>query len=379
MPAQATSESPTGPCEISNNRIGLMRIALDTNAALVTEAGVARYVRGLVAGLFQIAPTDMRFYECAWPVKNLDYRQPRRFLKTLYRELVWMRCIAPWLLRSQRINLIHNMAGQWITPPRGVKNVVTLHDLAVFRFPERFRRWQLLAGKRSVTGARKGDRVICISRFTADEAMQLLDLPSSKIEVIYNGCELTLPSEPPSEQRPDFDFPSEFFLFVGSLEPGKNLSLLRRAYELAAESRTYLPDLVVVGARWIGRPDEGNPPANWHYLGRQPDAVLAYLYRRAIALTFPSKYEGFGLPVVEAMSFGCPVICSRIASLPEVGGDAAYYTEMNPAAYCQSMLRLATDTSFRSNLVESGREQSKKFTWEKCAQRVLEVYRHVLS
>jgi glycosyltransferase involved in cell wall biosynthesis len=121
---------------------------------------------------------------------------------------------------------------------------------------------------------------------------------------------------------------------------------------------------------------EGSPHRSWRFLGHQTDETLVYLYRRAVALLFPSKNEGFGLPVVEAQALGCPVICSRVASLPEVGGDAAFYSEMTPAAYLEAMLRLMRDGPLRQELVEKGKTHSAKFSWSKCARETVEVYRH---
>jgi glycosyltransferase involved in cell wall biosynthesis len=150
--------------------------------------------------------------------------------------------------------------------------------------------------------------------------------------------------------------------------------LLRETYQLARSSGRALPPLVIVGARWAGVADEGPPPADWHYLGRQPDEALVYLYRRARALLFPSKYEGFGLPVAEAQTQGCPVICSRIASIPEVAGSAAVYSELTAAGYLEAMSRLVGETGLREELIRLGRIQAANFSWSRCAQETAAVY-----
>jgi alpha-1,3-rhamnosyl/mannosyltransferase len=222
------------------------------------------------------------------------------------------------------------------------------------------------------------DRIICVSRFTAQEAMSLLGVATSKLEVVHNGCDFHPSETPPKEQAPDFQVPERFYLFVGSLEPGKNLALLKKVYSLADEARRRLPALLIAGARWLGVAGEGTPPPGWRYLGRPPDDVLVYLYRRALALVFPSKYEGFGLPVAEAMSLGCPVICSRTASLPEVGGNAVCYAEMDPASYLGAMERVAQDGSFRRELQERGLGQAAQFSWRRCASETVRVYQSTL-
>lgn len=351
-----------------------MRVALDTNALYKTQAGVARYIRGLQKGFEQIAAPDVEVFPFAWEVENFGYRQPQRALKTFYCEFIWAKFFAPSLLQKKNAQILHATAGLFVQPPPGTREIATLHDLAVLRFPERFRRWQRYASPRRLQHLIRADRIICISQFAADEAMTLMNLPARKLTVIHNGCEFH-PNQIALEEKPAFDVPPEFFLFVGSLEPGKNLALLKEAYTLAETKKHVLPPLLIVGARWEGVGNEGAPPKNWHYLGRQPDEALVYLYHRARALVFPSKYEGFGFPLVEAMALSCPVICSPVASLPEVGGDAACFVPLTPGDYLKAMQRLLQEAGWRDELIAKGRAQAAKFSWKKCAGEVLEMYR----
>jgi alpha-1,3-rhamnosyl/mannosyltransferase len=354
-----------------------LRVGLDTNALYTTQAGCARYVRGLLRGLRTIPAPGLDLREIAWPVENLGYRQPARALKTFYRELIWANTIAPRRLRHEGIDLLHSTVGWLIRPPRGMKHIASLMDLALLRHPERYRRWQRQTAGRRLARLARVDRILCISRFTADEAMALLGLPASKLEVTYLGCDF--PGDPGSVsgQIPDFPVPNDFFLFVGSLEPGKNLALLREVYLRAEAQGAVLPPLLIVGVRWAGVGTEGPPPREWHYLGRLPDAALVYLYRRALALVFPSKYEGFGLPVLEAMTLGCPVICSPVASLPEVGGQAVLYCDLTAEAYGAGLRRVAADDALRQELSAKGRQQATLFSWDRCAAETLGVYREV--
>ncbi len=355
-----------------------MRVALDTNGLYTTQAGVARYLRGLVRGLHRVNAPDAHVFPLAWAVESFSYQQPHRAVRTFYREFIWARWAAPRLVQAMAADLLHSTGGLFMDPPHGVRHVVTLHDLACWRYPERFRTWQRWSGKRGARRILQADRVICISQFTADEAMQLLGLPAGRIDIVSNGCDFHRDEPVPTEQASGGAIPSEFFLFVGSLEPVKNLVLLKAAYELGRAQGRALPPLVIVGARWEGVSTEGVPPEDWIYLGRQSDAVLVYLYRRALALVFPSKYEGFGLPVAEAMALGCPVICSRVASLPEVGGEAVLYAEQNPESYTRAMERLLKETGMRPELIHAGHEQARRFSWRRCAAETLGVYREVM-
>lgn len=352
-----------------------VKVALDTHSLYVTRAGTARYVRGLLSGFRQLSDTALTLSELVWPVGNLTYTQPLRATKTVFRELIWAPWIAPSMLCRMGAELLHRTTPSLpIRLPAGMREVVTLHDLAVLRQPGRFRRWQGAVGIRRLELLRRADRIICVSQFTADEAMQLLSLPAKQLEVVHHGIEF----ETGTDETPFPGAPDSFFLFVGSLEPGKNLKLLHRCYALAESRGIALPPLLIVGSRWEGVATEDPPPADWHYLGHQPDAVLATLYRRAIALLFPSLYEGFGFPLLEAMARGCPVICGKVASLPEIGGDAAHYAALEPEPFLKAMQQIESDPALRDELCRCGPAQSAGFTWDKAARETLHVYSQVL-
>ena len=352
------------------------RIAIDTNGCYTTQAGVSRYIRGLMHGLRAI-DSRFAFSEFAWKVENFGFRQPHRTLKTFYRELVWAPLIAPRRLSTESFDVFHSTSGVLVNPPRSIRHVVTIHDLAILRQWHRFRRWHRTSWKHRLRHIKRADRIICISRFTADECIELLDIPAAQIDVVHNGCDFVEPETTPHEEAVD-GLPDEFFLFVGSLEPGKNLKLIRETYELAETRGIVLPPLIIVGARWQGLANEGAPPKGWRYLARIPDSQLIHLYRRATALVFPSTYEGFGLPIAEAMSQGCPVICSRVASLEEVGGKAACYPEQNPASYLDAMESLLKNAPKRDAMRAAARDQAEQFTWKKCATSVNLIYESLL-
>jgi len=355
-----------------------MRIALDTNPIYVTQAGVARYLLGLQRGFTELADTDLDISELCWPTTNFEYRQPMRAVRTAYRELIWPHTQARTQLRRMKPDLLHMTSGLNVRQMGALPRVITLYDLAIVRHPDRFRKWHASGVNRRLKRLHGMDRIICMSRFTADEAMQLAGIPANKLDVVHLAGQFSSDGSD-HDERPSIDIPGEYFLFVGSLEPGKNLQLLKETYARAALSGHSLPPLVIVGARWQGVPGEGQPPRDWIYTGRLPDAQLLYLYRHALALVFPSRYEGFGLPPLEAMSQKCPVICSPVASLPEVVGDAACLAEQTPESYLEAMQRMSQCNDLREDLAERGQHQARQFSWRTCAEQTLSVYRMTLS
>lgn len=346
-----------------------MKVALDTNPLFTGRGGVARYVRGLVEG-FRTTTTGWEMREFAWEVENFSYAQPQRALRTLWREWVWAKTLAPWQLGDAHV--LHHTTLPLVPYVGTPRHVVTLHDLAIVRHPERFRAWQRRADARRLRRVANADRVICVSRFTADEAIRLLGLPASRLEVVHHGGLLAGITQAPLPPA----WPKEYFLFVGSLEPGKNLALLRDIYLTAEEA---LPPLLIVGTRWEGVTHEGTPPADWHFLGPVEDGILHSLYIGARALLFPSKYEGFGLPLLEAMQLGCPVLCGAVASLPEVGGDAVAYADLNVRDFSRAMRRLVSDETWRTGMIAAGRSRAADFSWSRCASATAAVYAASLS
>lgn len=356
-----------------------LRVALDINCIYTTQAGTARYTQGLLSGFRLLEKPAPSIIPLAWPVENFGYRQPVRALKTAYRELLWCRTGAYSAMKTSHCHLLHSTTHLDFRVPSGVGRVHTLYDLAVLRHPEKFRSWQRAAGRRFLRQLPAMDKIICISRFTAKEAMSLLSIPARKLEVVYCASDLAeRHRESPSatiDAAPSL--PSSFFLFVGSLEPGKNLALLKAVYAHSKAQGSPLPPLVIAGSRWLGVGDEGAPPDDWVFLGRVSDETLITLYRQATALVFPSKYEGFGLPVLEAMSLGCPVICSRSGSIPEVGGEAVLYVDLQAPSLGAAMQGLLDDDGRRAELVANGNARARLFSWRRCAAETAAVYESV--
>jgi glycosyltransferase involved in cell wall biosynthesis len=235
-----------------------------------------------------------------------------------------------------------------------VPTVVTVHDLAILRAPEVFPPWHRLYGRfglRRVLMA--ADAVVAVSAFSRDETVELAGVPAERIRVVPHGVDSIFT---PDGRRAD----GEYVVAVATLEPRKNLA---RAVEAARQAGV---ELRVVGARgWGGVDVDG-------WIGEVPDAELAALYRGARCLVYPSLYEGFGLPVLEAMACGTPVVTSAATAMEEVAGGAAVLVDPLDVAAIAAGIRETLDR--RDELVSLGLARSREFTWERAADAVVELW-----
>ncbi len=235
--------------------------------------------------------------------------------------------------------------------------VVTVHDLAVLRHPETFNSWTRHYSRLCVPRvARAASRIIAVSEFTKRELVELLGTPPEKVTVIPNGvAEVFSPDGPAAE--------GDYVLTVGTLEPRKNLARVEEAARLAGA------ELRVVGARGWG----GVQAAGW--LGRVTDDELARLYRGAKCVVYASLYEGFGLPIAEAMACGTPVVTSRGGATEETAGGAAVLVDPYDAGSIAAGIAEAVER--RAELRRLGLERARAFSWDEAARATVEVYREV--
>jgi glycosyltransferase involved in cell wall biosynthesis len=240
---------------------------------------------------------------------------------------------------------------------------VTVHDLAVFRHPEAFNRWTRTYSPRVVPRVLAAARlVIAVSEFTRRELVELLRLPEEKIRVVPNGVDDEFTRDGPAAD-------GDYVLAVGTLEPRKNLP---RLVEAARRSNV---ELRVVGARGWGGVELGGNGVHW--LGEVSDAELARLYRGALCLAYPSLYEGFGIPVLEAMACGAPVVTTRGTAMEEVADGAAVLVDTrDPAEIAAGIERAAAE---RDQLVGRGLERARDFRWDAVAAATVAVYREAAA
>lgn len=253
------------------------------------------------------------------------------------------------------------------------RRVITIHDLTFKRFPELLQKETLLnletTMQREVALA---DAIVCVSESTRQDLLRFYSVDPSRAITIHSGH-----GAPPAEETVE-GLPSRYILFVSTIEPRKNLDTLLDAFE----GLEYDGSLVVVGR--VGWKAEAtrkrlNGPRVVH-LDYLPAAKLACVYRHAEAFVFPSIYEGFGFPLLEAMGHGVPAIAARSSSLPEIGGDAALYFSPSSAEELRAQLRrILDDRELREQLIARGRERVKQFRWSEAAEKTLVVLRRMSS
>jgi glycosyltransferase involved in cell wall biosynthesis len=299
----------------------------------------------------------------------------------------WEQVLAPPLLLATRPSLFHGVlnVAPFVCP---VPSVVTVHDLAFIRFPQTFRRinrlYLNLATRLSV---QRASAVLAVSEHTKRELVEILGVPAHKVTVTYDAADAQF-APPTTEQLAAFrarhGLPSRYILFVGTLEPRKNLPALLEAYaQLARHDPT--PLLIGGGKGWLYEPIFARLDAlglrdKVRFCGFLDQDELPLWYGGATVFVYPSAYEGFGMPPLEAMACGAPVVASNSSSLPEVLGDAALLVDPHDTAgLAEALGRVLHDEALRAAMRARGLKQAQRFSWLDTAQRTLEVYRLVAS
>lgn len=299
---------------------------------------------------------------------------------------LWEQAVQPWVVRRNGLDLLHSPA--LVGPMLGGRPfVVTVHDLSYYLYPETFRAanrsYLQLLGRQSVRRAR---RVIAVSQSTKDDLVKHYGLPATRVDVVYHGVDeafCPLPAEEVATFRARQGLPERFLLFVGTLEPRKNVVRLVEAYAILPQTS---PPLVLVGGKgWFyeqvfRRVEELGLASRVHFAGYVPAADLPAWYNAAEVLVYPSLYEGFGLPLLEAMACGTPVISSTASSLPEVVGDAGLLVDpVDVEGLAAAMERVLRDASARERMRAAGLHRAQRFTWEDAARQTVASYRRALA
>lgn len=341
-----------------------MRILIDTTLAQRAPlSGTGVYLTRLCQALSARRDIDLV------TVQNPRARTPERGgldgMRSVASDLWWTSRELPRLARQARAELIHHPAPSRIPQDLGIPQVVTLHDLAFERHPHDFdRRFRAYARLTQRHAAHTARVVVAVSRTTAQDARELWGVADDRIVVAHHGPGQLLRTTGGKASR------GRYFLYVGSEEPRKDITLLLNAYSryrLAADGRP--ADLLLAGsALGVAAPGVRRET-------RPVSARLGELYSGALALVHPSRYEGFGMTVLEAMSLRVPVVAARSPAVAEVAGDGALLVDPgDPVSLGAALVRVASEPALRARLSARGRERSSGFSWARSAQRHVDAY-----
>jgi len=360
-----------------------VRILLDYRPALRQRTGVGEYVHELARALVASPPSspeELVLFSSSWKdrldrhvipgASTVDRRIPVRLLNFSWHRLGWP---AAETLGGGLIDVAHSFH-PLLMPARSAARVVTVHDLDFLDAPERTRAeirrdYGALAAKH----AQRAERVVANSRTTAHDVQQRLGVPESRISVCYPGA----PAWTPRMTEPQ----AGYLLFLGALEPRKNVGVLLDAYERLLAEMPDAPSLVLAGkvgadsklinARVADRPLAGRVQLPGYIASEQREQ----LFKGALAFVMPSHTEGFGMPVVEAMTAGVPVIAADRGALPEVAGSAAQFFEPDDVDALTALLKkIILDSGMRSTMRESGIEQARRFSWRSSAAALRDAW-----
>lgn len=377
-------------------------IGIDGTSALTQGGGIGRYTRELLHALAEVDQTNRYVLFSARPpaqspvpdslptTANFSHRPARLDERWLYRLWYRLRLPLPVQWTTGRLDLFHSP--DFVLPPVGgaIPTLLTVHDLSFVHFPDAYTP-QLVAYLNRVVpwSVRRASHILADSAATKADLLALWAVPDDKVTVLYSGVtERFRPNRNPDRAaavRARYGLGSEpFILSVGTVQPRKNYEMLIRAYAgLAAD---WHHNLVIAGGKgWlfdgiIGAVDDLGLRGRVHFTGFVDDDDLPVLYSEATLLAFPSLYEGFGLPLIEAMACGVPVVASNASSLPEVVGDAGVLLPPDNAdVWRQTLHRLLLNGPRRAELVAAGAVRARQFNWRRAARQLQALYQTLLN
>ena len=379
-----------------------MTIVIDVNHAIYEKAGIGRYTKNLARYLLKNdRRNDYIFYaafcrrrkERLAILNELTAGRAKPFHQLVpaqWREWWWQNLPLDWpRLTFGKVNLYHALHISQVPRRTKIPVITTIYDLSFIYYPHhRSQRHAQLYNWQTDLAIKNSRHLITISESTKNDLVKFKGVPADKITVTYLGAEEYF--RPIKNHNlikrtlAKYNIIKPFVLTVGTLEPRKNLLRLLQSWQGLVPTMQQKYQLVLAGGR--GWNDEElrlkiknlKSSARVATAGYVDDRDLPYLYSAAELFIYPSLYEGFGLPVLEAMSCGCPVITSSTSSLPEVGGAAATYIDpLNTKDIGQTLARLLSNQKQRQQMAINGLKQAKKFSWNECAKKTISIYEQV--
>jgi glycosyltransferase involved in cell wall biosynthesis len=374
-----------------------MKIAIDIRTVSSRRSGVGNYVLNLVQNLREV-DRDSTYYFLGmkknFPLLGVDLIPPKKLVTFVSPENhplsdIWEHFLLPLRLAKEKVDVFHGPASLIPFVKKGYGICVTIHDLVAFLFPRTIpRRYGVYMRFLLRQAVKKADRIIAVSHHTQQDLVSILKVPPEKIAVIHEApASIFRPLDRLTVQRrlkERYGLEGKYIYHVGNIEPRKNLIHLLEAFILVCREVDEPYRLVVSGQKgWLvgslRRYYKAYPlRERIFFTGYVPEEDLPYLMNGAELFVFPSLYEGFGLPVLEAMSCGTPVITSNCSSLPEIVGTAAVLTDpADVRGLADRIIEVLSRPEERERLRQAGREQAARFTWTETARKTFEVYKAV--
>jgi glycosyltransferase involved in cell wall biosynthesis len=372
-----------------------LRIGIDATALPSQPVGAGNYIIQFIRSLADLEPPE-NLIVIAQPRGQTLIDQPGIRVDWLIvperspaARLVWEQVELFRLARKLNLNLLHSLH---YTRPFWLPcaSVVTFHDLTFMIAPHlhtRSKRWFFPVAMRM--SARRADALTAVSENTRQDAIRLLGVPPEKITTTPLGVDSSFQVIQDqlllSQVREKYHLPEKFILYVGHVEPRKNLPLLVRAYRALIDQGATPPLIIAGGFGWgyeqvLKEIEALGLQEHIRFLGYVPQSDLPVIYNLASLFVYPTLYEGFGLPALEAMACGVPVVTTEVASLPEVVGDAAVLVPPgDQQALVTAMKEVLSDPGLRLELSRRGPTRASRFTWKRTAQLTLQVYRQTLA
>jgi glycosyltransferase involved in cell wall biosynthesis len=384
-----------------------MNIGFDAKRAYHNQTGLGHYSRTLIHSLakhypdheyFLFNPKSSSLFQ--FTEENVHEVLPHTFPSTVLSS-AWRSSWVKKDLKKLKIDIYHGLSHEIPIgiQKSGIKSLVTIHDLIHERFPEQYKAVDVkIYQKKFRYACEHADKIIAISEQTKKDIIEFYKVTPSKIEVTYQSCNpafgIQLSEEEKNTVQRRYNLPPEFFLYVGSVIERKNLMNVCKAMFIKRD-HSNIP-LVVIGSGGKYKQKvkdfikQNKLESKIIFLSEQPSARaskqfqnaedLPAIYQSAIAMIYPSFYEGFGIPVLESFWSRLPVITSNVSSLPEVGGNAAFYVNPQSAEeMAAAMKKIYEDKTYANEMREKGWQHAQKFTQQRCADAVMNVYKKVIT
>ncbi|MBI4546343.1 MAG: glycosyltransferase family 4 protein [Ignavibacteriae bacterium] len=369
-----------------------MKIGFNAQIISGSNTGVGVYAKNLLEALLQLGFPHEFFvfgnkdYLDQLSAGTATFVPTRVLLRKSWQRILWEQLALPHKVRQYRLDVMYYPDHTTSLLMNTKASIITIHDLSFLAFPKTFpfmtRSYKSYAVRHSVARA---DRIVVDSHATKTECLRLLDVPETKLEVVHNGIDKCFNRVTDvtklHEVQKKYNLPKNFILCVSTLELRKNITTLVKAYSSLRRRHTVDHKLIVAGGKgWLYE----EIFRTVHALSLETDVIflgyvgrddLVGLYNLADVFVYPSLYEGFGFPPLEAMACGCPVVASNSSSLPEVIGDAGLQVDCrNEDELTGAVLRVITDSEYRNTLVARGFMRIKQFTWGNAAKKLLGVF-----